>query len=105
MGFSRPFIKTMKEDPKKNFHGLFSAEDLIKESTNNPATPQDIVNQAHALGSHNVTDKLHLIKAETLKIHERISKSKFVVIEGASHESPQEKAPEVNKIIIEFLKS
>lgn len=121
MGYSRPFIKLMKEDPKKKFHGLFSAEDLIKKSITNPATPQDIANQAHALGSHNVTDKLHLIKADTLvmcadkdrqmpkivnlKVHERISNSKFVVIEGASHESPLEKAPEINKIIIDFLKN
>ena len=120
MGYSRPFIKLMKAEPKKKFHGLFSAEERIKDSTINPATPQDIANQAHALGSHNVTDKLHLIKAETLimcadkdrqmpkavnlKIHEGISNSKFVVIEGASHESPIEKAPEVNKIILDFLK-
>lgn len=119
MGFSRQFIKLMKEDPKKKFHGLFSAEDLIKESINIPATPQDIANQVHALGSHNVTDKLNLIKSETLvmcadkdkqmpktvnfKLHERISNSKFVVIEGAGHESPIEKAPEINKIIIDFL--
>ena len=120
MSYSRPFIKLMKTEPKKKIHGLLSAEDLIKNSTLNPATPQDIANQAHALGSHDVTDKLHLIKAETLiicadkdrqmpkavnlKIHEGISNSKFVVIEGASHESPIEKAPEVNKIIIDFLK-
>jgi len=121
MGYSRPFIKMMKEDPKKKFHGLFSAEDLIKDSTINPATPQDIVNQANALGNHNVAEKLHLIKAETLvmcadkdrqmpkainfKIHQGIPNSKFVVIEGASHESPQEKAPEINEKIIEFLKN
>lgn len=120
MGYSRPFIKLMKAEPNKKFHGLFSAEDRIKDSTINPATPQDITNQAHALGNHNVTDKLHLIKAETLimcadkdrqmpkavnlKIHEGISNSKFVVIEGVSHESPIEKAPEINKIIIDFLK-
>ncbi|NVM34734.1 MAG: alpha/beta hydrolase [Candidatus Lokiarchaeota archaeon] len=120
MGYSRPFIKLMKEDLKKKFHGLFSAEDLIKDSIINPATPQDITNQANALGNHNVTEKLHLIKAETLvicadkdrqmpkavnfKLHEGIPNSKFVVIEGASHESPQEKAPEVNEKIIEFLK-
>lgn len=121
MGFSRQFIKIMKEDPKNKFHGLFSAEDLIEDSTINPATPQDIANQANALGNHNVTEKLHLIKAETLvmcadkdrqmpkavnlKLHEGLPNSKFVVIEGASHESPQEKAPEVNEKIIEFLKN
>ncbi|MBY8989988.1 MAG: alpha/beta hydrolase [Candidatus Lokiarchaeota archaeon] len=120
MGFSRNFLKLMKEDPEKKFYGLFSAEDLIKKSTINPAKPQDIANQAHALGTHNVLDRLHLINSETkiicaekdrqmpksvnLKIHEGIPNSEYIVIEGVGHSSPQEKAPEINKMIIEFLK-
>jgi len=120
MGFSRNFLKLMKEDPEKKFHGLFSAEDLIKKSTINPATPQDIINQTHALGTHNVLDRLHLINSGTLiicaekdrqmpklvnlKIHEGISNSKFIVLEGVGHTSPQEKAPEVNQLIVDFLK-
>ena len=120
MGFSRNFLKLMKEDHKKKFHGLFSAEDLIKKSTTNPATPQDIRNQTYALGTHNVLERLHLINSETLiicaekdrqmpklvnlKIHEGISNSKFIVLEGVGHASPKEKAPEINQMMIDFLK-
>ncbi len=119
-GFSRPFIKEMKEDPNKVIHGLFSAEDLINDSTINPSRPEDIINQTHALGNYNVLDKLHEVKSETLiicadkdrqtprsmneKIHELIPKSELVVIKGAGHESPKEKAPEINEHIIKFLK-
>ncbi|MHA1488442.1 MAG: alpha/beta fold hydrolase [Promethearchaeota archaeon] len=118
--FSRKFKKMMQEDPKKKFHGLFSAEDLIRESTIDPSTPQDIINQVNALAHHDVLDKLGAIKNKTLiicadkdkqmpkavnvKIHENIPNSILKVIEGAGHDSPLERAPEVNQIIIEFLK-
>jgi len=36
-------------------------------------------------------------------IHESIPGSEFIVIKGATHNSPQERAPEVNKAIIDFL--
>ena len=119
MGFSRKFRKMMEEDPKKKFHGLFSAEDLINESIIDPSTPQDIINQVNALGNYNVLDKLHNIDVETLiicasndrqtpksrneLIHEKIQNSKLVVIEKAGHDSPKERVPEVNKHIIDFL--
>jgi len=121
MGYSRQFIKMMKEDPKKKIHGLFSVEDLIKESTINPSRPQDIINQVNALGSFDVLNRLHEIENQTLiicaekdrqtpkamneKIHDRIPNSKLVVLEGVGHDSPKESAPEVDKKIIEFLKS
>lgn len=118
--FSRKFKKMMQEDPKRKFHGLFSAEDLIRESTIDPSTPQDIITQVNALAHHDVLDKLVAIKNKTLiicadkdkqmpkavnvKIHENIPNSILKVIEGAGHDSPLERAPEVNQIIIEFLK-
>ncbi|MFX0043320.1 MAG: alpha/beta fold hydrolase [Candidatus Hodarchaeota archaeon] len=121
MGYTLKFRKEMKQNPNKKFHGLFSAEDLIREDSINPATPQDIENQAHALGTHNIIDRLHEIKSETLilcasndrqmpksvnlQIHERIPNSKFIVIEKVGHSSNKEKAPEVNNHIIDFLKS
>lgn len=120
-GYSRKFKKMMLEDPKKKIHGLFSAEDLMEIDNINPATPQDIRNQTPALGSHDVLDKLHEITSETLiicaskdrstpqsmneQIHEQIPNSKFIIIEGAGHGSPKERAPEINKYIIDFLKS
>jgi len=66
MGFDRKFRKKMEENPKKQFYGLFSAEDLIEISKTNPSKPQDIKNQAHALGTYDVYDDLPQIKAETL---------------------------------------
>ncbi|MFX1495941.1 MAG: alpha/beta fold hydrolase [Promethearchaeota archaeon] len=118
--YTLKFRKMMKNDIKKKFFGLFSAEDLIKEPTIRPANPQDIRNQANALRTHNILDRLHEIKCETLimcasndrqmpvsgnqQIHEKIPSSKFVVIKNAGHGSPKEKAPEINQNIINFLK-
>ncbi|MBD3197161.1 MAG: alpha/beta fold hydrolase [Candidatus Lokiarchaeota archaeon] len=120
MGFDRKFRKEMEKNPEKVFYGLFSAEDLIEISATNPSTPQDIKNQAHALGTYDVYDDLPNISTDTLiltaekdrqtprtmneKIHEQIPNSKLIVIENAGHESPREKAPEVNQHIIDFLK-
>ena len=119
LGFTRKFKKMMQEDPKRKFHGLFSAEDIIKRNSTNPSTPQDIENGANAIAAHNVMDRLPEIKNETLiltadkdrispkfsneKIHEGIPNSILKVINGAGHDSPFEKAPEVNQSLIEFL--
>jgi len=119
MGYSRKFKKEMQDDTKKKFHGLFSVEDYVQMKTANIPTPKDIENQANALKHHDVLDQLHLIKSETLIItadkdrqtpmsrnqiiHEKIPNSKLIVIAGAGHDSPLEKAPEINKHIIDFL--
>ncbi|MFO8018166.1 MAG: alpha/beta hydrolase [Promethearchaeia archaeon] len=119
MGFTRKFRKKMEKNPSKKFYGLFSAEDLIEISAKNPSRPQDIKNQAHALGTYDVYDDLPNIKSEVLiltaekdrqtpkimneMIHKQIPNSKLIVIENAGHESPREKAPEVNQHIIDFL--
>ncbi len=119
MGFSREFLKELKANPKKKFYNLWSAEEMIKISQVNPSTPQDVINQVNALGHMDVLDKLPKIKNQTLVIcaekdrqmpksinqiiHESIPGSEFIVIKGATHNSPQERAPEVNKAIIDFL--
>ncbi|MEJ2248115.1 MAG: alpha/beta hydrolase [Candidatus Lokiarchaeota archaeon] len=92
----------------------------IEQSITNPSRPQDIRNQTHALGAYDVLDDLHKIEILTLiicaekdrqtpkimneKIHEKIPNSKLIVIENAGHDSPKERAPEVNQHIIDFLK-
>jgi len=38
------------------------------------------------------------------RIHNQIPNSQLIIVENAGHESPKEKAPEVNQHIIEFLK-
>lgn len=118
--FTRDFLKMMKADPSRKFHGIFSAEDLIKSENENPWTPQDIANHSHALADHNTLEKLHRIKHKTLiiagekdrltpkisseQVHEEIPNSELKVVSGG-HYFPLENAPEVNKIIIDFLKS
>jgi proline-specific peptidase len=120
-GFSRKFKKLLLENPKKKIHGLFSAEDLIEKDKNNPQSLQDIENFAYGLSQFNVLDRLSEIKNETLIIasshdrsmpvsvnkiiHDNISNSRFEVIEKAGHSSPIERAPEINELIIKFLKS
>jgi len=119
-GFSREFRKLMQEDPKRKFHGFWSAEDIIKESIIDPTTPQDIGNQANALKGFHSLEKLYEIKSETLilgaekdrvmsvnnqqQMHERIPNSTIKIIKGTGHSSNLEKAPEVNQILIDFLK-
>jgi proline-specific peptidase len=120
-GFSRKFKKLLMEKPKEKIHGLFSTEDLIEKDKRNPITVQDIENYTHALGTYNVLEKLPNIKNETLilcgshdrstprsmneLIHEKIPNSKLIILEKAGHGSPIEKAPEINKEIIEFFQS
>jgi len=120
-GFYPTFRKEMKANPKKKFYGIWSVEDLIKESTINPPTPQDIELQAQAIKTHNTREKLNQIKNETLLIspshdrslpkshmyemNERISNSTLISIEKAGHNAVLSRAPEVNKLIIDFLKN
>jgi len=118
--YSREFFKMMQEDPKKKFFGIWSVEDLVNIDLANSATPEDNFNAANAVKGHNVTDRLHEIKSETLlicgekdriatlsvqkEIHELIPNSIFKVIKDARHGVSKEKAPEVNETIINFLK-
>ena len=116
--FSREFIKLMKEDPNRKFHGIFSANDLIESDKINSVTPQDIINLTNTLVTHKVLNRLREIKNETLiiagdkdrlaskaardQLHEKIINSTLKVIPG-SHWVNLEKAPEVNQIILDFL--
>ncbi|MHA2394985.1 MAG: alpha/beta fold hydrolase [Promethearchaeota archaeon] len=119
-GFTRNFKKLLLANPKEKIHSLFSAEDLIEIDSKDISTPQDIENSIHFLLNFNVLEKLPYIKNETLiitathdrtlpraqneKIHKNIPNSKLVVIEKAGHGSIQEKAPEINECIMDFLK-
>ncbi len=113
------FRKQMEADPPKKWHGLWSVNDLIQMSTTDPPTEKDIIVQARALATHHTFDKLHEIKNETLLItsshdritpqsvmvemHEKIPNSTLKIIDKAGHVSPRSRAPEINKMIIEFL--
>ncbi|MHA2037990.1 MAG: alpha/beta fold hydrolase [Promethearchaeota archaeon] len=118
--FSRDFFKIMKEEPERKIFGIYSTKDLMEIDRIDPITPQDINNLTNALLTHKVLDRLQKIKAETLiiagnkdrlaskvsseQIHQRIPKSTLKIIPGG-HFVTMEKAPEINKLIIDFLKS
>ena len=120
-GFYHKFRIKMKANPKERFYGLWSVEDILKYYKTDPPTAQDIRNIALSFKTHNVYEKLLEIKHKTLlltashdrlvpkekmlEIHKKMPDSIYQIIEKAGHESPKEKAPEVNKAIIKFLKS
>lgn len=117
--FHKNFRKKMKENPEKKFYGIFSANDLIEETTKNPSKPQDVENLSNTLKSHDILDKLENIKNETLlisgshdrltpkssmmEIHKRIPNSKIKILENSGHFLHLSHAPEVNEILINFL--
>ncbi|MGV9202604.1 MAG: alpha/beta fold hydrolase [Promethearchaeia archaeon] len=119
LSFHRKFRKELEKNPKKKFFGIWSAQDLIKESTINPPSHQDIDNQAAALDTHNTLNKLEEIenpillvaathdrlipKSTMTEMHERIPHSEYKVIENAGHGAPHSRATEVNSLILEFL--
>ena len=120
-GFYPKFRIKMKANPKERFYGLWSVEDVLKYYKTDPPTAQDIRNIASSFKTHNAYEKLLEIKHKTLlltashdrlvpkekmlEIHKKMPNSTYLIIEKAGHESPKEKAPEVNKSIIKFLKS
>ena len=120
-GYYIKFRKEMEANPSKKWYGLWSADDLIKESIIDTPTAEDIETQADALKTHDTFDRLKTIKSPTLivtashdrltprssmeEIHGQIPNSKFIIIDKAGHSSPLEKAPEVNQAIIDFLKN
>jgi len=119
IGYHFKFRKEMKANPDKNFYGLWSVQDLIDHQNSNPVNPQDVIHQSNALYPPNSYDDLKNIKLNTLLIassHDRLTtkdalielekvipNSRLVIIEKAGHNSPISRAPEVNKIIIDFL--
>jgi len=119
-GFNIKFRKQMEAEPTKKWYGLWSAEDLIKESMINPPTVEDIEVQAAAVNTHHTLEKLSEIKNESLLItsthdrvmptavmkemHERIPNSTLKIMDKARHDSPLSRAPEINQMIIDFLK-
>jgi proline-specific peptidase len=115
------FRKQLEKNPSKKWHGLWTVDDLIKENNTDPPTEKDITVQAKALATHHTFERLHEIKTKTLLIasshdricpqsvmkemHEKIPNSTLKVIDKAGHGSPRSRAPEINKLIIEFLKN
>lgn len=117
--YYKEFRKQMEANPKNKFHGIWSVEDRIRESTIDPPTPQDIENRVHAMAKHNTLERLSEIKNKTLllaashdrltprssmvEMYKRIPNSTLKIIEKTGHFMTLSRAPEINKIIIDFL--
>ncbi|MBD3341323.1 MAG: alpha/beta fold hydrolase [Candidatus Lokiarchaeota archaeon] len=116
----RKVIKEMMADQSKKFHGIWNAELMIEEFTENNMTPEDYQLLADAIETHDVTDRLQEIKKPTLlivgkkdklspklvmeEIDNRLENSRLEVI-GNAHHVFLEEAPQVNKAILGFLNS
>ncbi|MFW9988317.1 MAG: alpha/beta fold hydrolase [Candidatus Odinarchaeota archaeon] len=114
------FRKEMEKNLSKKFHGIWSPENLIKESTINPKSARDLKNLADAGASHNTLESLDQIKNPTLLIsgshdrispksvldemHEKLPISTLKVVDKTGHKLFLSKASEVNQLILEFLK-
>lgn len=121
MAFHRDFIKELEADPKKKFHDLWTVADWVKEYNINPQTPKDVSNQGDAMLGFNILDKLTGVKSKTLIIaashnklhpkaameamHEKIPDSKLEILQKAGDSSYLSRAPEINQLVIEFLKN
>ena len=118
-GFYPKFRRKMRSNPKEKFYGLWSVEDVLSYYKTDPPTARDVRNIASSFKTHKAYEKLQEIKHETLlltashdrlvpkekmlEIHKKMPNSTYQIIENAGHESPKEKAPEINKAIINFL--
>jgi pimeloyl-ACP methyl ester carboxylesterase len=119
--FHLKFRKEMESNPTRKFFGIWSAEDLIKEDTIDPPTPQDLINQGHAIKKHNTSERLIEIKNKTLlltashdrltpksgmeEMRKKIPNSILKVIDKAGHYNHLSNGPEFNQIILDFLES
>lgn len=117
--YHQKFRQELKQNPTKKFHNTFSSEDLIEMSIINPSRAEDIINQGNAMKMHNVFDHLDKIENETLLISashdrlipktsmiqmsKRLSNRRLVIIQKAGHFMTVSHAPEVNKLILDFL--
>jgi 3-oxoadipate enol-lactonase len=119
--FHHKFRKQMEANPKKKFYGIWSVEDRIRESIIDMPRRQDIENRAHAIAKHNTLERLSEIKNKTLllaashdrltpklsmiEMHKRIPNSTLKIIRDAGHFMTLSRAPEINKIITDFLEN
>ena len=118
---STKFRKEMEKEPTKKIHGFITSEELIKDSTENQTTPIDLEHLADVVNEHNTLDRIQQIENETLilagsrdaimpvlvmeEMHEKMPNGILKVIDGCGHKLFLERAPEVNQIIMNFLKS
>ncbi|TFF99919.1 MAG: alpha/beta hydrolase [Promethearchaeota archaeon] len=120
MAFHRNFIKQINEDPDQKFHDLWTIDEVAEIFTKNPQEPKDVANQGDAMIGFNILDEISSIKSDTLiisashnrlhpkaameQMHERIPNSTFEVIKKSGDSCYLSRAPEINQLVIDFLK-
>ncbi|MFX0180424.1 MAG: alpha/beta fold hydrolase [Candidatus Hodarchaeota archaeon] len=120
-GFHIDFRKQLQANPRKKFLDTFTVQDLIRMDLENPLTINDLENQAYDLKSFNTLDRITEIKNPTLLIaashdrilpnsqmkemHEKISNSTLKILHKAGHFSTTSRAPEIVKLILDFLRN
>jgi aminoacrylate hydrolase len=120
MAFHRSFIKELQENPDKKFHDLWTVDDWVKEYSIDPQTPKDVENQGKAMLGLDLLDKLDQVETETLVIssasnkihpkrameamHEQLPNSKMEILKRAGDMAYLSRAPEINELVIDFLK-
>lgn len=116
----RNYLKEMRAEPSKKFYGLWSVEDLIEELTDNQMTPEDYDRFEKAGSMHNTLDRLSELNHPAIiiggskdkmspklvldEMHAELPNSTIKIFENSGHHVFIERAPEVNELIIDFLK-
>ena len=120
MAFHRNFIKELEATPDKKFYDIWTVADWVKEYNIDIQTPKDVENQGSAMLGMNLLDNLDQVKAETLliggannKIHPKaameamdakLPNSRLEVLPRAGDMTYLSRAPEINQLVIDFLK-
>jgi len=116
--FSRNFYKQLVEKSDEKFHGIFTTSDLMDLVFKDSSQPYDIENRINAIAGLNTIDRIHEVqndvliltaekdrispKSVSIELNNKLKRSKLFVFDGG-HYFPLENAPEVNKMIIDFL--
>ena len=120
MAFHRNFIKELNANPDKKFHDIWTVDEFVKQYNIDPMTEEDVKNQGSAMLVFNILDEIADLKPETLIIasshnrlhpkaameamHEKIPNSKLEILKKAGDSAYLSRAPEVNQLVIDFLK-
>jgi len=118
--FHNSFRRQLKKNPNKKFYNLFTLNDLIKNFEQRIRSKDDLINQGFAFNEFNILNDLYKIEKEILLIgashdrilpnfqlyemHELLPNSKLKIIKKAGHGSTISRAPEINELMINFLK-
>ncbi len=116
--FSRNFYNQLVKKSDEKFHGIFTTSDLMDLVFKDSSQPYDIENRINAIAGLNTIDRIHEIqndvlvlaaekdrispKSVSIELNNKLKRSKLFVFDGG-HYFPLENAPEVSKLIIDFL--